>query len=177
LGAAELLRRPGGVLMAVRAAQPVRRCCGRPATLLPCPARAGVRPVALRPTLSRGLPLSSDGASRAPTWEGSKRCARDGISVVVAAKMGFRGSVGGEGKRAGPTYPAKRCDAASAHSFPWNSGLYATLSMPGRAKVDQSSVQHRWTTPKIRLGAQYSDVRRRKYASSTWSALVLTSSR
>jgi hypothetical protein len=44
--------------VAVREAQLVRRCCLRPATLLPCPALAGCRPVALRPTLSSGLPLS-----------------------------------------------------------------------------------------------------------------------
>src|SRR5919198_6265302 len=96
LGADELLRRPGGVLIAVRAAQPVRRCCGRPATLLPCPAGAGVRPVALRPTLSRGLPLSSDGAAGALGVEESKRCARDRLPGVAAAEMGLRGSVCGE---------------------------------------------------------------------------------
>src|SRR5215211_3465334 len=86
LGADELLRRPGGVLMAVRDAQPVRRCCGRPATLLPCPARAGVRPVALRPTLSRGLPLSSDGAAGALGTGESKRCAKDRLPVVGRQK-------------------------------------------------------------------------------------------
>jgi hypothetical protein len=88
------------------------------------------------------------------TWEESNRCARDRPPVLVAVEMGLAGSVGGERWRAGPTYLAKRCSVASAHSFPWNSGLDATLSMPGRAKVDHSSVQHRWTTPKIRLGAQ-----------------------
>ena len=44
--------------LAVCDAQPTRRCCVRPATLLPYPAPAGRRPVALRPTLSDGLPLS-----------------------------------------------------------------------------------------------------------------------
>jgi hypothetical protein len=76
-------------------------------------------------------------------WEGGKRCARDRAPIVVAVEMGFRESVCGEGERAGPTYPAKRCGVASAQSLPWNSGLYATLSMPDRAKVDHSSVQHR----------------------------------
>jgi hypothetical protein len=45
--------------MAVRDAQPIRRCCVRPAALRPYPAYEGRRPVALRPTLSSGLPLSS----------------------------------------------------------------------------------------------------------------------
>jgi hypothetical protein len=43
---------------AVRETQPTRRCCARPAALLPYPASARRRPVALRPTLSSGLPLT-----------------------------------------------------------------------------------------------------------------------
>jgi hypothetical protein len=35
------------------------RCCIYPAALLPYPNGSGVRPVALRPTLSSGLPFSS----------------------------------------------------------------------------------------------------------------------
>src|SRR6267142_650224 len=37
--------------LALHGAQPRQRCCGCPATLLPYPAPAGRRPVALRPTL------------------------------------------------------------------------------------------------------------------------------
>jgi hypothetical protein len=138
--------------MAVRAAQPVRRCCGRPATLLPCPARAGVRPVALRPTLSRGLPLSSDGAAGALGVGESKRCAKDRLPVVGAAEMGLRESVRCERERARPTYPAKRWGVASARSWPWNSGLHATVSMPGRATWPipaYSTAEHMW-----RMGRQ-----------------------
>jgi hypothetical protein len=35
------------------------RCCIHPAALLPYPNVSGVRPAALRPTLSSGLPFSS----------------------------------------------------------------------------------------------------------------------
>src|ERR671922_2863445 len=111
--AAVLPRRPGGGLLAVRAAQPVRRCCVRPATLLPCPAYAGVRPVALRPTLSRGLPLSSDGAAGAPGAGESKRCARDRLPIMAAAEMGLRGSACGEKCRVGITYLAEKSEAVS----------------------------------------------------------------
>src|SRR2546427_1368368 len=119
-GADALPRRPGGIMMAVRDAQPVRRCCGRPATLLPCPARAGVRPVALRPTLSRGLPLSSDGAAGALGVGESKRCAKDRLPVVGAAEMGLRESVRCERGRVGLTYLAEKSGAVSPSSSPWS---------------------------------------------------------
>jgi hypothetical protein len=47
-----------GPCWAVCHAQPMRRCCGRPATLRPYSAAAERRPVALRPTLSVWFALS-----------------------------------------------------------------------------------------------------------------------
>jgi hypothetical protein len=51
---------PSGPVKSCRARSTarLRRCCVRPAALLPYPAHAERRPVALRPTLSSGLPLS-----------------------------------------------------------------------------------------------------------------------
>jgi hypothetical protein len=45
-------------MLAVREAQPLRRCCVRLAALRPYSEGSERRPVALRPTLSSGLPFS-----------------------------------------------------------------------------------------------------------------------
>ena len=57
----------------------------------------------MRPTLSRGLPLSSDGAARALGVGEGKKCARDWISVVAAAEMSLRESICSE-RGEGRTY-------------------------------------------------------------------------
>jgi hypothetical protein len=71
--------------------------------------------VALRPTLSRGLPLSSDGAAGALGVGESKRCAKDRLPVVGAAEMGLRESVCCERGRVGLTYMAEKSEAFSPH--------------------------------------------------------------
>ena len=64
--------------------------------------------MALRPTFSRGLPLSSDGAAGAPGAEEGKRHAREQLPVMAAPEMRLRGSVYGVRRRVGLTYLAEK---------------------------------------------------------------------
>jgi hypothetical protein len=64
--------------------------------------------VALRPTLSRGLPLSSDGAVMAPTSRGEQEVCQGRIPCVGAGTQGVQAPVDGTREREGSTDPAKR---------------------------------------------------------------------
>jgi hypothetical protein len=64
--------------------------------------------VALRPTLSRGLPLSSDGAAMAPSSRGRQEVCQGRIPRVGAGIRGVQAPVGGTREREGSTDPAKR---------------------------------------------------------------------